>query len=64
MFDLELSYIVNQWALEVSWNIENRWENSGGVDGKSEVSVDLPFVSEGNLVEYIRAQGQKAWILE
>lgn len=64
MFDLELSALTNQWAKEVSWNIERRWENSGGVEGNAEVSVDLPYVSTGDVVEYIRAQGQKAWILE
>ena len=64
VFDLELSFLTNQWAKEVSWNIERRWENSGGVEGNAEVSVDLPYVSAGNVVEYIRAQGRKAWILE
>lgn len=64
MFDLELSALTNQWAKEVSWNIERRWGNSGGVEGNAEVSVDLPYVSAGSVVEYIRAQGRKAWILE
>lgn len=64
MFDLELSVLTNQWAKEVSWNIERRWENSGGVTGTTEVNVDLPYVSAGNVVQYIRAQGRKAWILE
>ena len=64
MFDLELSALTNQWAKEVSWNIERRWENMTGVEGNAEVSVDLPYVSAGDVVEYIRAQGQKAWILE
>ena len=64
MFDLELSFITNQWAKEVSWNIERRWGNSAGVTGNTEVTVDLPYVSAGNVVQYIRAQGRKAWILE
>ena len=64
MFDLELSALTNQWAKEVSWNIERRWENRAGVEGNAEVSVDLPYVYAGDVVEYIRAQGQKAWILE
>lgn len=64
MFDLELSFLVNQWATEVSWAIQNKWEGSHGVEGNAEISVDVPYISSGNVVEYIRAQGDKAWILE
>ena len=64
MFDLELSALVYQWAKEVSWTIQNKWEGSQGVDGLAECSVDIPYISSGNVVEYIRAQGRKAWILE
>jgi len=64
VFDLELSALVYQWAKEVSWTIQNKWENSQGVDGLAECSVDVPYISSGNVVEYIRAWGDKAWILE
>jgi hypothetical protein len=64
VFDLELSALVHQWATEVSWTIQNKWEGSQGVDGLAECSVDVPYISSGNVVEYIRAWGDKAWILE
>ena len=64
MFDLELSYVVDEWAKDVARTIENKYGNSQGVEGNAIASSDLPFISEGNIVTYIRAQGQKAWILE
>ena len=64
MFDLELSYVVDEWAMDVARTIENKYGNSQGVEGNAMASSDLPFISEGNVVTYIRAQGQKAWILE
>ena len=64
MFDLELSYVVDEWAKDVARTIENKYGNSQGVEGNAMASSDLPFISEGNIVTYIRAQGQKAWILE
>ena len=64
MFDLELSYVVDEWAKDVARTIENKYGNSQGVEGNATASSDLPFISEGNVVTYIRAQGQKAWILE
>ena len=64
MFDLELSYVVDEWAKDVARTIENKYGNSQGVEGNATASSDLPFISEGNIVTYIRAQGQKAWALE
>ena len=64
MFDIELSYVVDKWAKDVARTIENKYGNSQGVEGNAMASSDLRFISEGNVVTYIRAQGQKAWILE
>lgn len=64
MFDLELSYVVDEWAKDVARTIENKYGNSQGVEGNAQVTSDLPFVAQGNVETYIRAWGQKAWILE
>jgi hypothetical protein len=54
VFDLELSYVVDEWAKDVARTVENKYGNSQGVEGNAMASSDLPFVSEGNVVTYIR----------
>lgn len=64
MFEEEIAVITYEWAKDVADNIRNRWNNSQGVTGNAEVSVDAPAISSGNIMTAIVAEGQKAWILE
>jgi hypothetical protein len=62
--ELTVTAIVNQWANGVVSTIQSKWSNLSGIQGQANATADTPMVIYGNVVEYIRASGFKAFAVE